>query len=320
MTNEVKHIYFDTDLGVDDSLALAYLLASPAIDLLAVGTVCGNTGADQAARNTLDLLDLGGYANIPVAVGERDFRVNHFDDSVKHIHGDNGVGNIELPHTDRQPVKERACEMIIRLSHEYAGQLHLVAVGPLTNLAAALEQDSTLPSRIASVTIMGGAAMVPGNISPVTEANVGNDPESSRMVFDAPWQIIVAPLDLTMANTFEEEHRQALIAGSNSVGRAVGEILDFYFDFHVPEYGRRCSAVHDPIAAALCAGGVSADVAPCVPVTIDDTQGPGRGQMIVDLRGQRTGWHDVPGAHVRVVLETATNVAQHLVDVINAHA
>lgn len=317
MTNEAKHVYFDTDLGVDDALALAYLLASPAIDLLAVGTVCGNTGADQAARNTLDLLDLGGYTNIPVAVGERDFRVNHFDDSVKHIHGDNGVGNVELPHTERQPLQERACDMIIRLSHEYSGQLHLVAVGPLSNLAAALEQDPTLPERIASVTIMGGAAMIPGNISAVAEANIGNDPESARIVFDAPWPITVAPLDLTMEHTFEEEHRRALLAGNSPVGRIVGQILDYYFDFYMGVYGRRCCAVHDAIAAALCAGGVTADVAPCVPVTVDDTQGPGRGQMICDLRGQRTGWHDVPGAHVRVVLQTSTNVAQHLLDVIN---
>lgn len=102
------------------------------------------------------------------------------------------------------------------------------------------------------------------------------------------------------------------------MAQAVGQILDFYFDFYTTEYGRRCSAVHDPIAAALCAEGITADVAPCVPVTVDDTQGPGRGQLICDLRGQRTGWHDIDGAHVRVVLHTASDVAQHLVDVITA--
>lgn len=314
----MKNVYFDCDLGADDALALAYLLASPDINLLGIGSVCGNTNADQAAKNTLDLLDLGGYTDIPVAVGERDFRVNTFDDSVKHIHGDNGVGNIELPHTSRTPVKESAKDMLLRLSHEYDGTLHVLAIGPLTNLAAALESDPTLPSRIASVTIMGGAAMVPGNISAVAEANIGNDPEAARMVFDAEWPITVAPLDVTMANTFEEAHRYALLRSTNPVAQAVGQILDFYFDFYTAEYGRRCSAVHDPIAAALCAEGITADIAPCVPVTVDDTHGPGRGQLICDLRGQRTGWHDIDGAHVRVVLHTASDVAQHLVDVITA--
>lgn len=316
--NAVRKVYFDCDLGVDDSLALAYLMASPNVELVGVGTVCGNTSADQAARNALDLLALGGRDDVPVAVGARDYRVNHFGGGVRNVHGDNGIGNVELTHTDRQPERESAVEMLLHLSREMPGELHVLAVGPLTNLAAALEADPTLPSRIASVTIMGGAAMVPGNISPVTEANVGHDPEASRIVFAADWSIMVAPLDVTMANTFEEEHRHALLDGPNPVGRAVGKILDFYFDFHVPEYGRRCSALHDPLTAAICAGGIVPDLAPCVPVDVDDTYGPGRGQLICDLRGQRTGWHDVDGAHVRVALRVDADVAGHLVEVINA--
>lgn len=313
-----RNVYFDCDLGVDDSLALAYLMASPDVNLVGVGTVCGNTDADQAARNALDLLDLGGDHDVPVAVGARSFRTAPYPNDAAHIHGDNGVGNIELPHTDRQPIDESASQMLLRLSHEMPGELHVLAVGPLTNIAEALEADPTLPSRIASVTIMGGAAMVPGNISAVAEANIGHDPEASRIVFEADWPIMVAPLDATMANTFEESDRQALLNGPNPVGRAAGSILDFYFDFHVPEYGRRCSALHDPTAAILCAKGLEPTVAPQVPVVIDDTQGPGRGQMICDLRGQRTGWHDVPGSHVRVVLKLEADVAGHLVETINA--
>lgn len=317
-SNTARHVYFDCDLGVDDSLALCYLLASPAIDLAGVGTVCGNTSADQAARNVIDLLSLGNRDDVPVAVGARDYRTSRYQCSVQHIHGDNGIGNIDLPHAGRKPDSRSAAELLIDLSHRYAGSLHILAVGPMTNLAAALDLDPTLPSRIASVTIMGGAVRVPGNIGPITEANIGHDPEASALALNADWPITLVPLDVTMANTFEEQHRQLLLHSSNPVAYAVGRIMDFYFDFHVPEYGRRCSALHDPLAAAICAGGITATVAPAVPAVVDITNGPARGAVICDLRGQRTKWHDVDGAHIRVVLDTDRPLAGHLLDVINA--
>lgn len=317
-TSAVRHVYLDCDLGVDDSLALCYLMASPAIDLVGVGTVCGNTSAEQGARNAIDLLHIGGRDNVPVAVGARDYRTCPYVCGVRHIHGDNGVGNIELPHTDRRPDPRSACDMLIDLSHRYDGELHILAVGPMTNLAAALDADPTLPTRIASVTIMGGAVQTAGNIGPITEANIGHDPEASAIVLDADWPITLVPLDVTMPNTFEERHRAQLLVSANPVARAVGEIMDFYFEFHVPEYGRRCSALHDPLAAAICAGGIIPTAAPKVPAVVDTTDGPARGAVICDLRGQRTGWHDVDGAHVRVTLGVDRPVAEHLLDVINA--
>ena len=311
-----RPVYFDCDTGIDDSLALAYLMASPAVRLVGVGTVAGNTNADQAARNSLELMALGGHGHVPVAVGAREYRINTFSGGVPAVHGDNGVGNVDMPTTDRAAEDRTAVDLLIALSHEHSGDLHIVAVGPLTNLAAALEADPTLPQRVAHVWVMGGAALVPGNISPVTEANIGHDPEAARIALAADWDVTIAPLDVTMAHTFEETHRQALLVSGNPAAETVGRMLDFYFDFHVPEYGRRCSALHDPTAAALCAGGVTPSVAPAVPVDVDDTHGPGRGQLICDLRGQRQAWHDRPGARTRVVLSIDDPVADHLVEVL----
>ncbi|MBW3088561.1 nucleoside hydrolase [Bifidobacterium sp. 82T24] len=311
-----RPVYFDCDTGIDDSLALAYLMAAPDVRLVGVGTVAGNTNADQAARNSLDLLALGGHGHVPVAVGARGYRVNVFSGGVPAVHGANGVGDVDLPVANRAVDDRTAVDLLIALSHEHAGALHIVAVGPLTNLAAAVEADPTLPDRIAGVWVMGGAALVPGNISPVTEANIGHDPEAAQIALAAGWDVTVAPLDVTMAHTFEETHRQALLASANPAAVAVGRMLDFYFDFHVPEYGRRCSALHDPTAAALCAGGITPAVAPAVSMEVDTTHGPGRGQLICDLRGQRQAWHDRPGARTRVVLRIDDPVADHLVDVL----
>ncbi len=304
-----RPVYFDCDTGIDDALALVYLMASPEIELAGIGTVSGNIDAKRAAVNTLDLLAMGGKTDVPVAVGAMDPLTHSFSGGVPHIHGHNGVGNVELPHADRKPEAESAADMLVRLAHEHPGELDVIAIGPLTNLAIALKQDPSIAELVHEVYIMGGAALVPGNLSAVGEANIWNDPEAAQAVVEAPWQVVLVPLDVTLENAFEESDREALAASDSALNRALADILNLYFDFYVGEYGRRMCALHDPLAAAIATGQITATRAPNVPVVVDDTQGPGRGQTICDLRGQRTGTHDVEGAHVRVVLDTDQQLA-----------
>ena len=120
----------------------------------------------------------------------------------------------------------------------------------------------------------------------------------------APWQVVLVPLDVTLENYFEEDDRLALAASDSELNRALADILDLYFDFYVAEYGRKLCALHDPLACAIAIGQVIATVAPAVDVVVDQGYGPGRGQTICDLRGQRNGPVDHEGAHVRVVLDT----------------
>jgi purine nucleosidase len=307
-------LYLDCDTGVDDSLALAYLLASPEADLVGIGTVSGNIDAHQGAVNTLDLLALAGRPDVPVAVGAHDPSVGTFDGGAPHVHGRNGIGDVALPPSGLAPAPGTAVELLLRLSHEYAGALQVVAVGPLTNLALALREDPTLPSRVAHVTIMGGAALHPGNVTPVAEANIANDPEAAAAVLAAAWDVTLVPLDVTMRDVLEDTDRKALLAASTVLAPWLGEILDHYLGFYVESFGRRCCALHDPLAAALAVGGVRATVAPRVHVAVDDTHGPGRGQTICDLRGLHAGYPDQPGSRCRVVLETDAPLAPHLMD------
>lgn len=309
-----RPVYFDCDTGIDDALALVYLMASPEITLAGIGTVSGNIDARRAALNTLDLLALGGRDDVPVAVGAMDPLTHSFDGGVPHIHGHNGVGDVELPHTDRRPEAESAADMLVRLAHQHPGELDVIAIGPLTNLAIALKQDPSIAELVREVIIMGGAALVPGNLSPVGEANIYNDPEAAQAVMEAPWQVVLVPLDVTLENAFEESDREALAASESALNRALADILNLYFDFYVDEYGRRMCALHDPLAAAIAVGQITATRAPNVPVVVDDTQGPGRGQTICDLRKQRTGPRDVEGAHVRVVLDTDRPLAPVLLE------
>lgn len=157
----------------------------------------GNIDAKQAAVNTFDLLAMGGKTEVPVAVGAMDPLTHSFSGGVPHIHGHNGVGDVELPHTDRKPETESAADMLVRLAHEHPGEL-TIAIGPLTNLAIAPAIRRS-PSWCTRCTSWAVAALVPGNLSAVGEANIWNDPEAAQAVVEAPWQVLV-PLDVTLVN------------------------------------------------------------------------------------------------------------------------
>ncbi|WP_285724715.1 nucleoside hydrolase [Psychromicrobium xiongbiense] len=313
-TPAAHRIYLDCDTGIDDALAIAYLLASPEVQLLGIGAVSGNVSAGVGAVNTRDLLALAGREDVPVATGAHDPLGGSFHGGAPHVHGANGIGGVELEPSTAAAVDETAAELLIRLARENPGTLEVLAIGPLTNLALALAREPGLPALVRHVTIMGGAAMAPGNITPVAEANIANDAEAAARVLAADWQVTLVPLDVTMDHVFEETHRQRLLTSGQPMALVLGEMLGFYFDFYAPQFGRPCSAMHDPLAAAIAVGGVTPAIAPKVNLVVDATDGPGRGQTICDLRGRFRGFPDQPGAHTRVVLTLKEDFAEHLVE------
>jgi purine nucleosidase len=317
MTTARAPYYLDCDTGIDDALAIAYLLAAAAdessgIEIVGIGSVSGNVSAAVGASNTLDLISLSGRDDIPVAVGAHHPQGGSFRGGAPHVHGDNGVGDVEIAKSAASVADESAEELLVRLAHEHAGELRVIAIGPLTNIAAALRLDPTLPTLVKELTLMGGAALVPGNITPVAEANIANDADAAAEVFAAGWFITMVPLDVTMTNVLLEHERQTLIDSGRPVAVAVGHMLDYYFEFYVGVYGHRASALHDPLAVAVALGEVALKTAPVVRVLVDDTAGPGRGQTICDLRGIYNGFPEQSGAHTRVVLELEENFAPTL--------
>lgn len=305
-------VYFDTDPGIDDALALAYLLKSPEIEVVGIGTVSGNIDSVTGARNALDMLQLGGAPHIPVAVGCYDPRSGSYGGGTPHVHGDNGIGNVTLPRSDLEPVDESAAEMIVRLAHAYPGSLRILAVGPLTNLAAALDLDQELPALIDDVIIMGGAVLRDGNVTAVSEANIFNDPEAAAVVFAANWHITLAPLDVTMSHTFDDADRERLAASAEPLLQSVADMLDFYLDFYATVFGERRCALHDPLAAALACGAVEITDGPTVPVTVGLEDGPDRGRTAAEIPEGPDGHGDVEGGNTRVVLSLAEPFAPQL--------
>jgi len=303
-------VFLDCDTGIDDALALAYLLAEPTVELVGVATVSGNVDATQGARNTLDLLHLAGCDDVPVAVGEIQPMVGKYTGAVPYIHGANGVGDVVLPRAERSPVAATGPELLITAARKHPGALRVVAIAPLTNLATALQLEPELPTMVHSVTIMGGAMDTEGNVTPVAEANIWNDPEAAKMVLDAGWSITLVPLDVTKQHVLTEPDRQRLLGSDDVLLHSLGQILDLYFDFYVTKYGERMCALHDPLAAVIAADAIT---------TVDDIV---TGSLDVALTGDERGRtiHTATddGGPIRVVLSTVQDVAPLLMDKLTA--
>lgn len=303
----------DCDTGVDDAVAILHLLGSGA-PLAAVTVTFGNVSAAQAAENTLRVLHLAGRSDVPVAVGaESTLDGTATRHSATLVHGANGLGGAELAPSPAALLDEPAPELIVRLAHEHPGELRIIATGGFTNLARAIELDPGIVELVREVTLMGGAAQVPGNVTPSAEANIVADPLAAAAVIGAGWPVVLVPLDATMTQLIEHDDWQRL-TDAGGVAGAAAAILDGYLDFYNGVFGRRCAAMHDALAVAIALGEIEPESAPRAHVEVDVTDGPGRGRTIADLRHRYRGFAPAVDSPVRVVLEARQPLAPTLVE------
>ncbi|EYR65051.1 nucleoside hydrolase [Actinotalea ferrariae CF5-4] len=307
----------DCDTGVDDTLAILYAALHPAVELLGVGSVWGNVDLDTATRNCLHTVHLAGRPEVPVARGADRPLLQTDPVFAYHVHGDDGQGNAGTGRAVGAPATESAAEQMIRIAREHPGEVEIVAVGPLTNVAIALGLCPELPSLVRGITIMGGAALAPGNVTEVAEANIWCDPDAAAAVFNAAWTVTMIGLDVTMLTTLDDGHRARLDTGG-TLGRYVSGILDHYIGYFAEvAFGERRSCMHDALAVAVAAGTLVPDLAPLVRAYVS-TEGPTRGQTVCDLRGMYMGFPEQEGARCRPVLRTDPAFADEVVDLLIA--
>lgn len=259
-------IILDVDTGIDDSLALLYAAASPDAEFIAATCVFGNTEAASVARNTQMILELAGRPDVEVALG-RDVPLVRPLRTAPETHGPLGLGYANLP-PPRSPLSSRSgAELIVDEARARPGEITLITLGPLTNLAVALEMEPELPRLLGGYALMGGAYRASGNTTPTTEWNIHCDPEAARIVFRA-WDAaandgldgvrrvarpLALGLDVTEKAVFLPGHldRLAALAGTDSsIVGFVADALRFYFEFHQRYDGFYGAFVHDPLAVA----------------------------------------------------------------------
>ncbi|WP_337266680.1 nucleoside hydrolase [Oryzifoliimicrobium ureilyticus] len=227
-------VIYDTDPGVDDAMALLFLHRHPEIDLIGITTVFGNAAIETTTRNALFLKQQWSIA-APVAKGagvtfDRKRRGAAWPTMV---HGDNGLGNIAVPELIDLPLDARpAHRFIIDTVRANPGEVRIVAVGRMTNLALALHEAPDIASLVKDVVIMGGNFYCPGNVSPVAEANIHGDPEAADLVMKAPWKVVVIGLDVTSVTTMSRSELRALADKGDGAVKMLDELSQFYIDFY----------------------------------------------------------------------------------------
>lgn len=251
----MHRIIFDTDPGIDDAMALLLALASPEIEVLGVTTVFGNSHVEATTRNALNLLDLAGRSDIPVARGADRPMVLPRGQTGEFVHGEDAMGNIgwtTVRNVAQKPLDVPAAQFIAETIMARPGEITLVAVGPLTNVGLALQLEPRIAQAARRVVIMGGSVATPGNVSPVAEANIYNDPHAAALVFNAGWDLTMAGLDVTMAVRMDEMFFDALRRSGNRFAQFIAHIVPFYQRFHRERYGYPNGGVdtHDPSAIA----------------------------------------------------------------------
>ncbi|HLZ62313.1 MAG TPA: nucleoside hydrolase [Ktedonosporobacter sp.] len=245
----MRRIILDTDPGIDDALALFLALASPEVELVAVTTVSGNVGVDQTTRNALALLALTGRTDIPVACGSSLPLVRQPVDAA-YVHGLNGIGEVILPAPDVEPISQHATDLIIEKILQNPGQISLVAIGPLTNVALAVRREPRIAQLVREVVIMGGAVREPGNVTPAAEFNIYADPHAAHIVFHAGWPIRLVSLDATHRANLARTEIEAFTQQGGKVKSFIQQALAYYFDSFGSRYNITQFHMHDPLCLA----------------------------------------------------------------------
>lgn len=242
-------ILLDTDPGIDDALAIFLALASPEITLEAITTVSGNVFVDHTTRNALSLLELAGRTEIPVARG-CDRPLISLPVEAAYVHGDNGLGGAILPEPQLRPLEKHAVDVIIETVLAAPGEITIVAVGPLTNLALALRREPRLASAVREVFIMGGALRVPGNVTPCAEFNIFVDAQAAQIVMQAGWPIRLVTLDTTNRTLLKRSLIGELARGGKPVPVLMKQLFDYYCDVFGLEQKLDAIHMHDPLCMA----------------------------------------------------------------------
>jgi purine nucleosidase len=251
MTERSKHrIIIDTDPGQDDAVALLLALASPEIDVLGVVAVAGNVPLALTEKNARKVCELAGKPRTPVYAGAirplmRDLV------TAEHVHGKTGLDGPNLPEPAMKLQAQHGVDFIVEtLRREAPGTVTLCTLGPLTNVALALNRAPDIATRVKRIVMMGGGFFEGGNTTPAAEFNIYVDPHAADVVFRSGIPIVMIPLDCTHKALTTRARVEKFRAMGTRVGTATAELLDFFERFDERKYGTDGGPLHDPCVIA----------------------------------------------------------------------
>lgn len=246
-----RKIIIDTDPGQDDAVAILLALASPEeIDLVGITCVAGNVPLDLTTRNARIVCELAGRTDVKVFAG-CDRPLGRDLVTAEHVHGKTGLDGPDLPDPTMPLADGHGVDFIIDTLRDHApGTVTLCPLGPLTNIATAMQKAPDITSRIARIVLMGGGYFEGGNITPTAEFNIYVDPQAADIVFKSGVPLVVMPLDVTHKALVTKDRNDAFRALGTPVGTAVAQMTDFFERFDKEKYGSDGAPLHDPCVTA----------------------------------------------------------------------
>ncbi|KAG2255004.1 hypothetical protein Bca4012_091836 [Brassica carinata] len=301
-----KKIIIDTDPGIDDAMAIFVALKSPEVDVIGLTTIYGNVYTTLATRNALHLLEVAGRTDIPVAEGTHKTILNGTKLRVADfVHGEDGLGNQNFPPPEGKPIEKSAPEFLVEQAKLHPGEITVVALGPLTNIALAVQLDPEFSKNVGQIVLLGGSFAVNGNVNPASEANIFGDPEAADIVFTCGADIIAVGINVTHQVVMTADDRDKLASSNGKLGQYLCKILDLYYSYHLDAYEIKGVYLHDPTTI----------IAAFLPSLFTYTEGVVRVQTDSITRGltllynnqkrfeEETEWSDKPSVKVAVTVD-----------------
>jgi inosine-uridine nucleoside N-ribohydrolase len=241
-------VIIDTDPGVDDAFALLLAMRSPELKIEGITPVAGNVPLELTLPNALRMVEISGRVDIPVAAGAKSPLLRRLV-TAAYAHGENGLGGAVFPEPRIKPVADPAAVFIRQIVRKYPNEITFITLGPLTNVATALNSDAELAGMIKGVVMMGGS-LSGGNITPAAEFNIYVDPEAARIVFQSGIPLTMVGLDVTRKTSLTEEHVKTLAGAQTPVSQAAAKIARNAIDHNRAQGFLVGPNMHDSLAVA----------------------------------------------------------------------
>ena len=241
-----RKIIIDTDPGQDDAVAILLALSSPEVEVLGITAVAGNVPLALTQKNARKICELAGKPDTPVYSGAIRPLARKLV-TAENVHGKTGLNGPDLPEPTMPLQEKYAVDYIVEtLMHEPAGTVTLCVLGPLTNIALAMNREPEIIPRIAEIVLMGGGCFEGGNVTPAAEFNIYVDPHAADVVLKSGVPVTMFPLDVTHQALTTHKRVEAFRALGNKAGVATAELLDFFERFDEEKYGTDGGPLHDP--------------------------------------------------------------------------
>ena len=245
-----KKILFDTDPGIDDACAILLALASPELSLEGLSVVHGNCSLEQGTTNALSVLELANASHIPVAKG-CELPLVQPSLLAPETHGDTGLGYAKLPNPRAKPIHQHGIDFLIEKIMASPGEITLVAIAPLTNVALAIRKAPHIIEALKEIIIMGGAIRHEGNTTALAEFNTYVDPHAAQIVYQAGIPTTLVPLDVTYQCILRPGDVGRLQKIDSPITKFVADATRFYMEFHDEYQQIEGCVINDPLALAL---------------------------------------------------------------------